>query len=182
MLFIRQMLYGLVPHSPHDETLFTEDYIHRIGRTGRAGKRGVSYTFFHHGDKARAGELVNVLQVRRGAATFEVAESLVGEALCFEGFQRMLCFSCGARFLRGSDSPFASPLRTTDEDGNFIFRSPLLQKSRARHALKSWVGTRRCSLGYPCIARPPSPLLYSTPSGRKSPHFFADEISHGITL
>lgn len=40
-----------------------EDYIHRIGRTGRAGKKGVSHTFFHQGDKARAGELVNVLQV-----------------------------------------------------------------------------------------------------------------------
>ncbi|CAN0056222.1 unnamed protein product, partial [Discosporangium mesarthrocarpum] len=42
--------------------LTIEDYIHRIGRTGRAGKNGVSHTFFHQGDKARAGELVNVLQ------------------------------------------------------------------------------------------------------------------------
>jgi ATP-dependent RNA helicase DBP3 len=41
--------------------LETSGYIHRIGRTGRAGKTGVSYTFFHQGDKARAGELVNVL-------------------------------------------------------------------------------------------------------------------------
>ncbi|CAB1115550.1 unnamed protein product [Ectocarpus sp. CCAP 1310/34] len=29
---------------------------------GRAGKKGVSHTYFHQGDKARAGELVNVLQ------------------------------------------------------------------------------------------------------------------------
>ncbi|CAM9175527.1 unnamed protein product [Choristocarpus tenellus] len=42
--------------------LTIEDYIHRIGRTGRAGKTGVSHTFFHQGDKARAGELVNVLK------------------------------------------------------------------------------------------------------------------------
>eukprot|EP00903_Cladosiphon_okamuranus_P012200 g11443.t1 len=42
--------------------LTIEDYIHRIGRTGRAGKKGVSHTYFHQGDKARAGELVNVLQ------------------------------------------------------------------------------------------------------------------------
>lgn len=27
--------------------LTIEDYIHRIGRTGRAGKTGVSHTFFH---------------------------------------------------------------------------------------------------------------------------------------
>ncbi|KAG5179570.1 DEAD box RNA helicase [Tribonema minus] len=47
--------------------LETSSYIHRIGRTGRAGKTGVSYTFFHQGDKARAGELVNVL-TEAGAA------------------------------------------------------------------------------------------------------------------
>ncbi|CAN0049456.1 unnamed protein product, partial [Hapterophycus canaliculatus] len=33
--------------------LTIEDYIHRIGRTGRAGKKGVSHTYFHQGDKAR---------------------------------------------------------------------------------------------------------------------------------
>ena len=42
--------------------LTTEDYVHRIGRTGRAGKEGVSHTFFTQFDKARAGELVNVLR------------------------------------------------------------------------------------------------------------------------
>jgi len=42
--------------------LTIEDYVHRIGRTGRAGKSGIAHTFFHQGDKARAGELVNVLK------------------------------------------------------------------------------------------------------------------------
>jgi len=42
--------------------LTIEDYIHRIGRTGRAGKTGISHTFFQHHDKHRAGELVNVLK------------------------------------------------------------------------------------------------------------------------
>eukprot|EP00891_Asterochloris_glomerata_P007590 jgi/Astpho2/7590/fgenesh1_pm.00115_%23_8_t len=43
--------------------LTTEDYVHRIGRTGRAGKTGVSHTFFSGAtDKARAGELINVLK------------------------------------------------------------------------------------------------------------------------
>ena len=40
--------------------LTIEDYVHRIGRTGRAGKKGVAHTFFHAGDKLRAGELVQV--------------------------------------------------------------------------------------------------------------------------
>ena len=42
--------------------LTIEDYIHRIGRTGRAGKTGISHTFFTTFDKARSGELVNVLR------------------------------------------------------------------------------------------------------------------------
>jgi ATP-dependent RNA helicase DBP3 len=42
--------------------LTTEDYVHRIGRTGRAGKKGVAHTFFTQADKARSGELVNVLR------------------------------------------------------------------------------------------------------------------------
>jgi len=42
--------------------LTIEDYVHRIGRTGRAGKSGVSHTFFQACDKARAGELVKVLK------------------------------------------------------------------------------------------------------------------------
>eukprot|EP00968_Pinguiococcus_pyrenoidosus_P028142 scaffold7660_cov200-Pinguiococcus_pyrenoidosus.AAC.2 len=42
--------------------LTIEDYIHRIGRTGRAGKTGVSHTFFHDGNKQLAGSLMNVLR------------------------------------------------------------------------------------------------------------------------
>ena len=42
--------------------LTIEDYVHRIGRTGRAGKKGISHTLFHSGDKPRAGELINVLR------------------------------------------------------------------------------------------------------------------------
>ena len=43
--------------------LTVEDYVHRIGRTGRAGKTGIAHTFFiGANDKIRAGELVNVLR------------------------------------------------------------------------------------------------------------------------
>ncbi|KAL0447718.1 UNVERIFIED_CONTAM: DEAD-box ATP-dependent RNA helicase 5 [Sesamum latifolium] len=42
--------------------LTTEDYVHRIGRTGRAGKKGVAHTFFTKENKGLAGELINVLR------------------------------------------------------------------------------------------------------------------------
>jgi ATP-dependent RNA helicase DBP3 len=42
--------------------LTTEDYVHRIGRTGRAGQTGLAHTFFTLHDKGRAGELANVLR------------------------------------------------------------------------------------------------------------------------
>ena len=42
--------------------LTIEDYVHRIGRTGRAGKVGIAHTFFTPVDKAHSGELVNVLR------------------------------------------------------------------------------------------------------------------------
>ena len=52
--------------------LTTEDYVHRIGRTGRGGATGTSHTFFTVRDKARAGELANVLR----EAGVEVPEAL----------------------------------------------------------------------------------------------------------
>ena len=39
-----------------------EDYVHRIGRTGRAGAKGKAITFFTHADKKSARQLVEVLQ------------------------------------------------------------------------------------------------------------------------
>jgi ATP-dependent RNA helicase DBP3 len=42
--------------------LTIEDYVHRIGRTGRAGKTGASYTFFQSTDKSHAGELQQVMK------------------------------------------------------------------------------------------------------------------------
>lgn len=42
--------------------LTIEDYVHRIGRTGRAGKTGEAITFFTVQDKAHSGSLVNILR------------------------------------------------------------------------------------------------------------------------
>lgn len=39
-----------------------EDYVHRIGRTGRAGATGVAYTFFGDQDSKHASDLIKVLE------------------------------------------------------------------------------------------------------------------------
>lgn len=39
-----------------------EDYVHRIGRTGRAGATGVAYTFFGEQDAKYASDLIKVLE------------------------------------------------------------------------------------------------------------------------
>ncbi|KAI0108022.1 DEAD-domain-containing protein [Daldinia grandis] len=42
--------------------LTIEDYVHRIGRTGRAGKTGLAITLFTEHDKVHSGELINILK------------------------------------------------------------------------------------------------------------------------
>merc|ERR1712066_277514 len=55
-----------------------EDYVHRVGRTGRAGVTGSSYTFFTQ-DKARmAKDLVSVLREANQPVPDELAK-LAGE-------------------------------------------------------------------------------------------------------
>lgn len=53
--------------------LTVEDYVHRIGRTGRAGKDGLAITLFTDQDKQQAGGLINVLK----AAKQDVPEELL---------------------------------------------------------------------------------------------------------
>lgn len=40
----------------------TEDYVHRIGRTGRSTNKGTSYTFFTPANSSKAPDLITVLQ------------------------------------------------------------------------------------------------------------------------
>jgi ATP-dependent RNA helicase DDX5/DBP2 len=38
-----------------------EDYVHRIGRTGRAGAKGIAYTFFTAANARHGKELLSIL-------------------------------------------------------------------------------------------------------------------------
>ncbi|KAF8331477.1 P-loop containing nucleoside triphosphate hydrolase protein [Cantharellus anzutake] len=51
-----------------------EDYIHRIGRTGRAGAKGVSYTYFTADNSKAARELVAILREAKSAVPPELEQ------------------------------------------------------------------------------------------------------------
>ncbi len=46
----------------YDMPKTAEDYVHRIGRTGRAGATGTAYSFFTNGDSRLARQVVDVMQ------------------------------------------------------------------------------------------------------------------------
>jgi ATP-dependent RNA helicase DBP3 len=78
--------------------LTIEDYVHRIGRTGRAGKTGLAHTFFTHLDKAHSGELVNVLR----EAGAPIPEALTKFGCTVKRKEHALY---GAHFKAGGDGP-----------------------------------------------------------------------------
>ena len=46
----------------YDFPAMSEDYVHRIGRTGRMNKKGTAYTFFTPGNMKQARDLISVLK------------------------------------------------------------------------------------------------------------------------
>ena len=52
----------------------SEDYIHRIGRTGRSSQTGTSYAFFTHNNSRLAKDLVNVLKEANQIVNPKLAE------------------------------------------------------------------------------------------------------------
>lgn len=50
-----------------------EDYVHRIGRTGRAGAKGTAYTFFTVANARFAKELINILEEAGQKVSAELA-------------------------------------------------------------------------------------------------------------
>lgn len=60
-----------------------EEYVHRVGRTGRAGKTGISISFVTRGDWAHARELIKILE----EANQEIPEELLSMAERFEAMK-----------------------------------------------------------------------------------------------
>ncbi|VDM95872.1 unnamed protein product [Thelazia callipaeda] len=52
----------------------SEDYVHRIGRTGRRDKTGIAYTFFTYANAAKAKDLIKVLEEANQAIPVELQQ------------------------------------------------------------------------------------------------------------
>ena len=52
----------------------SEDYVHRIGRTGRSNNTGTAYTFFTHNDANKARDLIQVLEEANQVVNPELVE------------------------------------------------------------------------------------------------------------
>ena len=94
----------------------TEDYIHRIGRTARAARKGTAYTFFTTNNCKQAKELIDILkeanqmiepklyemiQMAKGIARFKQSGVLVCVCVCVCVCCHDTCdISCIAIFLQ----------------------------------------------------------------------------------
>ena len=75
--------------------LTIEDYVHRIGRTGRAGKTGIAHTLFTEDEKHLSGALCNIL---RGAN-----QPVPDELLKFGGHTKKKAHSAYGAFFKDVD-------------------------------------------------------------------------------
>ncbi|GAB5593559.1 ATP-dependent RNA helicase ded1 [Umbelopsis nana] len=62
-----------------------DDYVHRIGRTGRAGNTGLATAFFNRGNKGIAGELADLLKEANQEIP-QFLESIAREGRSFGGY------------------------------------------------------------------------------------------------
>lgn len=87
-----------------------EDYVHRIGRTGRAGATGVAYTFFCEQDSKYASDLVKILEGANQSVSQQLRD-MVGRG-GYGGRSRRWASSDVSSGGQGYDSGYAK--RSTD--------------------------------------------------------------------
>ncbi|KAF0920382.1 hypothetical protein E2562_034839 [Oryza meyeriana var. granulata] len=87
-----------------------EDYVHRIGRTGRAGATGVAYTFFCEQDSKYASDLVKILEGANQSVSQQLRDMVSRGG--YGGRSRRWASSDDSYGGRGYDSGYTS--RSTD--------------------------------------------------------------------
>jgi ATP-dependent RNA helicase DDX3X len=112
-----------------------DDYVHRIGRTGRAGNTGLATAFFNRGNKNIVNDLINILE----EANQEIPsflESIARETRSFGGRGRGRGRggnNFGGRDYRKSNNDWNSPAPSAPRDSGF----PSLGGGRPAHSNNS---------------------------------------------
>ena len=70
-----------------------EDYIHRIGRTGRAGNSGTAVTLFSHDDRSSARDLIKIMKQADQEVPEELMEMTRCKLSCIQGHVTYTKFS-----------------------------------------------------------------------------------------
>jgi ATP-dependent RNA helicase DDX5/DBP2 len=96
-----------------------EDYVHRIGRTGRAGATGSAYTFFSDQDAKYASDLVKILEGADQSVPSQLKEMALRGGYGGGGRSRRWASSDDSYGGRGYGSGYAK--RSTDSFNNSSF-------------------------------------------------------------
>jgi ATP-dependent RNA helicase DBP3 len=88
--------------------LTIEDYVHRIGRTGRAGRQGISITLFTDEDKNHAGGLANILR--------EAGMEVPADLMKFSQFTKKKVHKMYGDHFRAADGPPAKASHVKFDD------------------------------------------------------------------
>jgi len=111
----------------------SEDYVHRIGRTGRHDKKGTAYTFFTTSNGKQANELIDVLREANQTVNPKLFE-LADMSRHMSGANKRRRYGTGGghwnnqmnggfkRKYDGGHSNGSAPKRTHYESGNTINR------------------------------------------------------------
>ena len=67
----------------------SEDYVHRIGRTGRSNNTGTAYTFFTPSNANKANDLISVLQEAKQVVNPKLIQ-LAESSRSFSGLELLL--------------------------------------------------------------------------------------------
>lgn len=123
-----------------------EDYVHRIGRTGRAGATGLAYTFFGDHDAKYASDLIKVLEGASQQVPPELRE-MVGRGGGMGRTRRWGSGPSGSGVQEGGRSYDGGP-EDSDNDGSSAWGSLSSGWSAKAHSDQGHGGPEPCKRSY----------------------------------
>lgn len=109
-----------------------DDYVHRIGRTGRAGKKGLATAFFTDKDMSLAKPLADMLQVRVAGWHRACALPICAHCCRYQFTDVAWCALCLQSLICSLQHPGCDKLlwfETTFETQQLVLKLPVLARN-----------------------------------------------------